>query len=173
MFARRSSVGRTLKKEVKSMYEYYSETFLEFNKFIVNLGKFIIDKLYYFINLNTKIKIKLLNKDALVPIKKYYGSAGYDVFSIDTFTIKAWKRQLVPTGLSTKFSKHFYLRIAPHIGISLKGIDIGAGIIDSGYRGEIKILFINNSDRDQTFKPGDKIAQFILERCSDAEISLS
>jgi dUTP pyrophosphatase len=54
--------------------------------------------------------------------------------------------------------------------MSVKGIDVGAGVIDSSYRGEIKVLLINNSGGDYFILKGHKIAQLILERCSNANI---
>ena len=54
--------------------------------------------------------------------------------------------------------------------MSVKGIDVGAGVIDSSYRGEIKVLLINNSKENFVVNPGDRIAQLILERCSNAKI---
>lgn len=61
----------------------------------------------------------------------------------------------------------YYLRIAPRSGLSVKNnIDIGAGVIDQDYRGEILVCFINNSDVDYNIAHGDRIAQGILERIS-------
>ena len=76
-----------------------------------------------------------------MPVKADFG---YDIFSSESFMLYAGQRQLVSIGISTKFSKNFYLRIAPRSGMSVKGIDVGAGVIDSSYRGEIKVLLINN-----------------------------
>ena len=54
----------------------------------------------------------------------------------------------------------------------LMGIDIGAGVIDSSYRGEIKVLVINNSFNDFKIDIGTKIAQLILERCANPTIEI-
>jgi dUTP pyrophosphatase len=56
--------------------------------------------------------------------------------------------------------------------LAVKGIDIGAGVVDSSYRGEIKVLVINNSGSDFMIESGSKIAQLILERCSDSQIEV-
>jgi len=120
-----------------------------------------------------KLKIKLLNRDAKVPVKADPGSAGYDVYSSEPVEIYSRARKLVSTGLSCEFSDKYYLRIAPRSGLSVKGIDIGAGVIDSSYRGEIKVLMINNSDITQIFQRGAKIAQFIMESCESPELELS
>ena len=54
--------------------------------------------------------------------------------------------------------------------MSVRGIDVGAGVIDSSYRGEVKALIINNTDEQYSVKQGDRIAQLIMERCSNTKI---
>ena len=65
-----------------------------------------------------------------------------------------------------------YGRIAPRSGLAAKhGVDVGAGVIDADYRGEVKILLINHSDVKFDIKKGDRIAQLVLERISLAELN--
>lgn len=109
--------------------------------------------------------IKLLNKDAKVPTKADPGAAGYDIYSTESVEIAPETRMLVSTGLSTAFTSGMYLRIAPRSGLSVRGIDVGAGVIDSSYRGEIKVLLINNSKDSIFLQKGDRIAQGIFENC--------
>ena len=135
-------------------------------------GGSILDYIYKVINKNTVFKVKLLHPNAKVPTKADSGSAGYDLYCIEEFTIESFTRILVPTGISTEFDKHFYLRVAPRSGMSVKGIDVGAGVIDSSYRGEIKVLLINNTLNTHTFEAGTRIAQVILERCACAKIEV-
>lgn len=81
---------------------------------------------------------------------------------------------MVGTGISVSWKndiegedpKNYYLRIAPRSGLSVKNnIDIGAGVVDYDYRGEIFVCFINNSlDATYSIKAGDRIAQMILTR---------
>jgi dUTP pyrophosphatase len=137
------------------------------------VGEFIYNAIYSLINYNTKFKVKLLNKDAQVPKKADSGCAGYDVFSTVTVSLQPGTRQLIPIGISTEISKEYYLRVAPRSGLSVKEIDVGAGVIDSSYRGEIKVLLINNNSTYFDINKGDKIAQLILERCSDAKIEVT
>ena len=59
-----------------------------------------------------------------------------------------------------------YGRIAPHSGLALKGIDIAAGVIDSDYQGEVKVLLVNHSDIQFEIKMGDCIAQLIVKKIS-------
>ena len=141
-------------------------------RFYINVCN-IIESIKNIILSRPKLKIKLLNKDARIPYRAEPGSAGYDVFCTKPIEIYPGTRQLVPTGISTEFLKNYYLRVAPRSGISLKGIDIGAGVIDSSYRGEIKVLIINNSESTLTFPKGTKIAQLIMENCQEPLITVS
>ena len=132
-----------------------------------------IDYLYNILNNHTTFKIKLIHENAKIPKKTEPGSAGYDVFSVENITIKSKCRSLVDIGISTEFSKNYYLRCAPRSGLSIKGIDVGAGVIDSSYRGPIKVLIINNGSEPFEINVGDKIAQLILEKISNPEITVS
>jgi dUTP pyrophosphatase len=93
-----------------------------------------------------------------------------DITSYIDCEIEHRTRKLISTGISiswegTDWSK-YYLRVAPRSGLSVKNnIDIGAGVIDADYRGEIFICFINNSnDKVYNIKKGDRIAQLILTK---------
>uniref|UniRef100_A0A6C0AYI2 dUTP diphosphatase n=1 Tax=viral metagenome TaxID=1070528 RepID=A0A6C0AYI2_9ZZZZ len=135
-------------------------------------GKILLNALYSFINYNTTFKVKRLHQDAKVPQKADSGCAGYDIFSVDQIKLAPGERSLVATGISTEISKEYYLRVAPRSGLAVKGIDIGAGVVDSSYRGEIKVLVINNSGSDYLVEFGSKIAQLVLERCGDAPVQV-
>jgi dUTP pyrophosphatase len=141
-------------------------------KSYLNACTFIENLKYLFLS-HPQLKIKLLNKHARIPYRVDNGSAGYDIFSTEPIEINPRTRRLIATGISTEFSNRYYLRVAPRSGLSLKGIDIGAGVIDSSYRGEIKVLVINNSDTVLTFPKGTKIAQLIMETCEEPTIVVS
>lgn len=76
----------------------------------------------------------------------------------------------VPTGLRVEIPAGFYGRIAPRSGLAAKhGVDVLAGVIDSDYRGEIKVL-LTSFYLPVSFHPGEKIAQLILERAERPEL---
>lgn len=105
------------------------------------------------------------------PLKGTQTSAGWDLYANETITIEAGKRKLVSTGWSLfGLPTEYYLRIAPRSGLACKGIDIGAGVVDSDYRGELKVLVINNSNTDFTIQPTDRIAQLIPEYCGRLDL---
>ena len=126
-----------------------------------------------------KLLVKKLYSNSVIPIYGSNGAAGLDLSAYGEHTVHAKTRKLIPTGLCVQWVndlekvevseeekvEDYYLRIAPRSGLSVKHfIDIGAGVIDSDYRGEIKVCFINNSDLDYQISHGDRIAQGILER---------
>lgn len=102
-----------------------------------------------------------------IPTKSYEGSVGYDIFSNEVITIPPGKRSLVSTGFSIDMKdsdlKNIYFRVAPRSGLSVIGLDIGAGVIDPDYTGEIKVLIINNSEEEYNILRYDRIAQLIPE----------
>ena len=138
----------------------------------MHLINYLVDKLYSFINNKVTFKVKLLYYDARSPYKSYPGSAGYDICSIDSVTIEPGSRLLVATGISLEVPEYYYIRVAPRSGLSVRGIDVGAGVIDSSYRGEVKVLLINNSKESYNVQEGDRIAQLIMERCGNADITI-
>jgi dUTP pyrophosphatase len=109
------------------------------------------------------LKVKLLNEHAALPERKSTRAAGYDLFACESCTIQPFQRALVSTGIAIEIPSCTYGRIAPRSGLSVKGIDVGAGVIDEDYRGEIKILLINNSSAAFTVAKGERVAQLILE----------
>ena len=121
-----------------------------------------------------KLQIKKLVENAFIPT---YGSdyaAGLDICSCVEIVVPAHRRALVSTGLAIMWTgeneKEYYMRIAPRSGLSVKNsIDIGAGVIDWDYRGEVKICLCNNSNIDFLVRPGDRIAQLILEKINRFE----
>lgn len=74
------------------------------------------------------------------------------------------QRVAVPCGFAIQIPLGFYGRVAPRSGLAIKqGIDVLAGVVDSDYRGEIKVVLINHGDEPLTIHNGDKIAQLICE----------
>jgi len=112
------------------------------------------------------IKIKKIHELAIVPKRNHETDAGADLHSVEQVTIPAQSRAIISTGICLEVPEGFYARIAPRSGLAAKyGIDVLAGVCDSSYRGEIKVILINTDkikDFEITF--GDKIAQLIIEQ---------
>lgn len=109
-------------------------------------------------------KVALIHPEALAPTRKTTGAAGLDVYSCESKVIKSQSRALVRTGIKIQIPDDCYARVAPRSGLSVKEIDVGAGVVDSDYLGELKVLLINNSVNDYQVDKGDRIAQLIFER---------
>ena len=114
------------------------------------------------------IKVKLLNKNAKLPVKAHPGDAGFDLFACESVSIIPLSRALIGTGISVAFPestlpKHsYYMRIAPRSGLAVKkGIDVFAGVIDFEYRGEYKVCLFNSTNEPFDVSVGDRIAQMI------------
>jgi len=120
------------------------------------------------------VNVKRLSTQAKIPVKATVGSAGYDLSSAVDATISPWGRELISLGICIQVPKGTYGRIAPRSGLAVRnGIQVGAGVIDSDYTGEIKVLLFNQSTEPFTVTTGDRIAQLIIEKIvDDAEIKL-
>ena len=93
------------------------------------------------------------------------GAAGYDLAAAQSTVVPAHGKCLVKTGLSMALSPDCYGRIAPRSGFTLKRfIDVGAGVIDSDYRGEIGVILFNFGEEGFIVTMGDKIAQLVFEK---------
>jgi len=116
------------------------------------------------------VKIKKLNSQAKTPTRANVSDAGYDLYSVEEGLILSGTRKLIKTGVSIAIPPGYYGRVAPRSGLAVKkGIDVLAGVIDSGYRGEIGVVLQNLDEHHFTYKKGDRIAQLILEQCNSIE----
>ena len=98
------------------------------------------------------------------PIRATNQSCGLDLFVNQSGNIVPGDRILVGTGLSIEIPRGTYAKICSRSSLALRGIDIGAEIIDSDYRGLIKILVINNGKEDFVFSAGERLAQLIISK---------
>ena len=113
------------------------------------------------------LRVQRLNNNAALPKRGTEGAAGYDLCAAQSCTIPAGGKGLVKTGISVQFPTGLYARIAPRSGLALKKfIDVGAGVVDADYRGEVGVVLFNHGDQDFEVKMGDRIAQLILEKIS-------
>ena len=141
------------------------------------------------------LNVKKLVENAILPAYGSSYAAGIDVCSTSAHSIPPRSRKLVGTGLSISWTsgsgsstsgsgsstsgsgswtnqsenqnpEDFYIRVAPRSGLAAKqSIDVGAGVIDYDYRGEVFVLLINHhNENTYEVKSGEKIAQLIMER---------
>lgn len=106
-----------------------------------------------------------LSNEALLPTRATNKAAGADLYSVVDESILPGKRKLIPTGISIAIPNGYYGRVAPRSGLASKhGIDVFAGVIDSDFRGEIKVLLYNSSEETFNINKSSKIAQLIIEK---------
>ena len=120
------------------------------------------------------MKIKFLSKEAKVPMRANPSDAGADLCSVEDFILNPLERKAISTGISLEIPEGHYGRIAPRSGLAYKnGIDVLAGVVDSSYRGEIKVILFN-TDKENYFKIniGDRIAQLIIEKHFNFEFEI-
>ncbi len=122
----------------------------------------------------SKLYIKKLYPNSIIPTKGSKEAAGYDLyarFENLNVIIEPNSNLLVPTGIAMKIPYGYYGRIAPRSGFSVKtGLIINAGVIDSDYRGEVKILFQNHSNKYININNCEKVAQIIIEKIAHCNI---
>ena len=114
-----------------------------------------------------KILIKKTNKEVITPKYKTDGSSGVDLsaFLEKKVVIKPNSSDLIPTGLQVAIPEEFEIQIRPRSGLAAKesiGVLNSPGTIDSDYRGELKIILFNHSNKDFIINNGDRIAQMVL-----------
>ena len=114
------------------------------------------------------LKITRVSPTAKLPTRATSGSAGYDLYADlpSPFLLKAGERALIPTGVAIALqSREIGAFVYARSGLSSKhGITManGVGVVDSGYRGELKVPVVNLSQTDYSIEPGERIAQLVL-----------
>ena len=124
---------------------------------------------------NVKIDIELVHEKAKKPEYQHIGEdVGMDLYSVEDKNIKKCDWELIDTGIKIAVPEGCGAFIYPRSGLALKyGITVlnADGVIDPGYRGEIKVLLINHNTNREWMKieAGDRIAQLIIHKCPQVE----
>ncbi|MBS3116035.1 dUTP diphosphatase [Candidatus Woesearchaeota archaeon] len=117
------------------------------------------------------IKVKKLHPEATLPQYALPGDAGMDLCSNETINLQPQERKLIPTGIAMAIPSGYVGLIWDKSGIASKhGLKTMAGVIDSGYRGEVKILLHNLSTEPFTVEKGKKIAQMLIQPVEQRKI---
>jgi dUTP pyrophosphatase len=114
------------------------------------------------------VKIKRLDKTVELPSYAYVGDAGLDLRACEAVTIEPLKRVLIPTGLAVAIPEGYAGFVQPRSGLALKlGLSIAntPGLIDSHYRGELKIIAVNlDTQSTIAIEKGERIAQLVIQQ---------
>ena len=120
------------------------------------------------------LRFKRLSPEARPPAQAHPGDAGYDLFASEAAILGPGQRASVGTGIAVAIPDGCAGLVLPRSGLARKhgiGLANAPGLIDSGYRGELRVLLLN-TDRDEPFEiePGDRIAQLVIVRHETPEL---
>ncbi len=118
-----------------------------------------------------RLKVKKLSPDAKLPAREDPADAGIDIYTSENYTLAPGEVHAFSTGISAEFPKGYVALFWDRSGLGSRGIHRLAGVVDSGYRGEWKIILINLSGKPHKIKAGDKIVQCVLQKFEPAEIT--
>ena len=116
------------------------------------------------------IPVKKITESATIPTKATHDDAGWDLYSTEEVTIPKGVTVLVSTGISMAIPPGYVGLIWDRSSMGVKGIHRHAGVIDSGYRGHIKVCLHNGSEEVYHIKRGDRIAQMIIQQAPAFEL---
>lgn len=122
------------------------------------------------------VRVKLLSGDARVPAKAHSGDAGWDIFASEAAEVGPGETKIIKTGIALEIPSGWYGQIKSRSGLGAKGLIVTAGVVDSGYRGEVGVVVVNGNRGPEgsfSFRPGDKIAQMVFLPVPDVEINLT
>lgn len=117
--------------------------------------------------------VKRLDRDLPMPEHAHPGDAGVDLRSTEQVELAPGDRRLVPTGLAVAIPVGWAGLVVPRSGLAIRhgiGVVNGPGLIDAGYRGEIKVVLVNHGDQPVSFERGDRIAQLVVVPAAGQEL---
>jgi dUTP pyrophosphatase len=117
-----------------------------------------------------KIMVKKLTSEARIPVYHHQGDAGLDLFSSTELTIKPGETLAVPIGIQMAIPFGYVGLIWDKSGLALRGVHRLAGVVDAGYRGEIKVVLTNLSQEPFVITKGMKIAQMLIQPVESPEV---
>ena len=122
-----------------------------------------------------EVKIKKLDPRAKLPQYGSVSAAGADLYALldQSVTLLPGETALLPTGLSAEIPEGYVGLIFARSSLGIKrGLAPAnkVGVIDSDYRGEIKVILVNLSHQPFTIEPGERIAQMVFARCEQATL---
>jgi dUTP pyrophosphatase len=121
-----------------------------------------------------ELPVRRLREDAVVPERAYAGDAGLDLAACDRFELGPGERAVVGTGLAVAIPDGYAGFVQPRSGLAARhGLSVvnAPGLIDSGYRGEIRVVLLNTDLREAfVVEPGMRIAQLVVLPVPELEL---
>ena len=121
------------------------------------------------------IKTLKMHPDAQVPRYAHvgpYGDLAADLYAVSEWTLEPGETVAIPTGIAIGLPAGYGALVEDRSGMALRGLTTLAGVIDPGYRGEIKVVLTNLSSLAHTIFRGDRVAQLRIVQKIDAEFEL-
>lgn len=118
-----------------------------------------------------QIKFKKLNENATSPTYAFKFDAGMDLYCLENISVEPNQRVQIGTGIAMEIPEGFVGLIWDKSGLSHKsGLKTVGGVVDSQYRGEIKVGMINLSNETYNFEAGQKIAQMLIQKVEQVDL---
>lgn len=112
------------------------------------------------------VAVRRLRDDAILPVQAYPGDAGLDLVACEEVALAPGHRAVVPTGIAVEIPDGYAGFVQPRSGLAARhgiGVVNSPGLIDSGYRGEIRVVLLNTDPREHfVVEPGMRIAQLVV-----------
>lgn len=123
-----------------------------------------------------RLAVPVLRVDTALPVPHYARAddAGLDLYAAEPVTLEPGARALVPTGIALAIPVGFAGFVLPRSGLALRhGVTLlnTPGLVDAGYRGEIKVLLMNHGEAAVTLQRGDRVAQLVVQRVERVELT--
>jgi dUTP pyrophosphatase len=120
-----------------------------------------------------RVLVRRLDRGLPPPAPARADDAGLDLFAADAVTVEPGGRALVGTGVALAIPQGYAGFVLPRSGLALRhGLTLlnAPGLIDAGYRGEVKVLLVNHDRAAAAIERGDRIAQLVIQRVEAAEL---
>lgn len=119
-----------------------------------------------------ELQVRLLHPQAQLPRRAHPGDAGADLFSVEEVAIPAGERRDVGTGIALAIPPGYGGFVQPRSGLAFRhGIMLtnSPGLIDAGYRGELRVSLYNSGPERFVVKVGERIAQLVIQRVEEPD----
>ncbi len=118
-----------------------------------------------------RLNVKKIRDDAILPVHAHHNDAGIDLFSCGEYSITPHATFSISTGIALEIPDGYVGLIWDKSSIGSKGIKTLGGVVDAGYRGEVKVIVHNLNTTPYIFSHGDKVAQILIQKVELFDIS--
>ncbi|MHA1975651.1 MAG: dUTP diphosphatase [Candidatus Hodarchaeales archaeon] len=118
-----------------------------------------------------ELKVKKISTKAHIPTKHNINDAAFDLYAIDNQNLSVGSTTIIHTGICLEIESGYFGKIESRSSLARKGIFCTAGIIDSGYRGEIMIVMNNRGTEDLLIHSGHRVAQLIILKVEEVRVT--